>query len=137
MTSFTLDECAAILPLIRSIAAEIVERRNQRRELDRTRTQLETATTPEGLAESLADLDARIFEHDTALHRATHELELMGLILLRTDPLTIHFPGRARSGEVVFCWQEGEPSICHGHAPGEEEEPRRPLMVRVVDAHKP
>jgi hypothetical protein len=136
MTQFTLDHSSALLPLVRTIADEIVERRGEKHRLGRIRDELESVPTPEGLTRSLADLAARIFEHDTGLRRAVGEIEALGLSLLRLNPLTIHFPGRTRTGDVVFCWQEGEESLCHGHALGEEEEPRRPLKVRVVDAPK-
>lgn len=132
MARLSLDQSSAILPLIKAVAGEMIERRAERRHLSRMRDQLEKATTPEGLTTALYDLDARIFEHDRGLARATEELEQMGLTLLRLKPLTIHFPGRTRTGQVVFCWQEGETSVCHGHAIGEEEEPRRPLKVRII-----
>ena len=134
MAQFTLDQSTARLPLVGAIADEIVERRGERIRLVRLRDRLESSTSPEGLVSSLAELDARIFELDTGLSRSVAEIEHLGLKLLRLNPLTIHFPGRTRNGEVVFCWQEGEGSVCHGHALGEEEEPRRPLKVRVVDA---
>jgi hypothetical protein len=51
------------------------------------------------------------------------------MTVLRTNPLTVHIPGTAKSGEVVFCWQEGESSVCYGHPPGQEEHQRRPLKV--------
>ena len=136
MAQFTLDQSSALLPLVRSIGDEIVERRGQKHRMVRIRDELESVATPEGVTGSLADLDARIFEHDTGIRHAVEEIEDLGLSLLRLNPLTIHFPGRTRTGNVVFCWQEGEDSLCHGHALGEEEEPRRPLKVRVVDAPK-
>lgn len=132
MARLSLDQSTAILPLIKSVADEMIERRTERRNLSRMRDKLEHATTPEGLTAALADLDARIFEHDHGIARATDELEQMGLTLLRLNPVTIHFPGCTRTGKVVFCWQEGEMSVCHGHAIGEEEEPRRPLKVRII-----
>jgi hypothetical protein len=49
---------------------------------------------------------------------------------MRMNPVTIHFPGISRNDKLVFCWQEGEKTLCHGHAVGEEEDPRRPLRVR-------
>lgn len=137
MAHFTLDQSRSLLPLVRAIADEIIERRNDKQKLTRLRDRLESAPTPEGLKVALASLDARIFEHDTALRRSNAELESLGLTVLRFKPLTIHFPGHTRNGEVVFCWQEGENSVCHGHAVGEEEEPRRPLKVRTIDSGKP
>ena len=136
MARYSLDQSSKILPLVKAIAQEFTERHQQHRRLRRTREQLSLAQTPEGLGQALANLDAMIFEHATAIAQSNKELEELGLTILRQQPLTIHFPGRTRNGNVVFCWQEGEDSLCHGHAIGEEEDPRRPLKVRVVDAHK-
>ena len=136
MARYTLDQSTTILPLVKTIAREFVERREQRRLLIRERELLSNAATPEGLKLSLTELDATIFNHSNGLARANEELEDLGLEVLRQQPLTIHFPGRTRTGNVVFCWQEGEESLCHGHAVGEEEEPRRPLQVRIIDTHK-
>lgn len=142
---YTLKEANRALKLIRVIAAEMLERRTDRRRLARERAKLESAETPEGLRSELAELDARIWEHDEALYNCKHELEDLGLTVLRTTPLTVHIPGRSlpttvsgkastrglvrRSQEVVFCWQEGEKDVGFGHSLGEEEHQRRPIRV--------
>jgi hypothetical protein len=128
---YTLPEANAMLPLLRAIAAEIVERRARRRDLVQLREQLESARTPEGLTQNLAALDAEICEQDEALRTCRQELEDLGLAILRQSPLTIHIVGRSRSGPVVFCWQEGEQGVNFGHALGEEEDHRRPLRIKA------
>lgn len=127
--TYTLQEANTALKLVRAIAAELLERRTERRSLARQREQLEAAQTPEGLRGELAELDARIWEHDEGLTRCRHELEDLGMTVLRTNPLTVHIPGTSKSGAVVFCWQEGESSVCFGHPLGQEEHQRRPLRV--------
>ena len=131
---FSLQEVNDLLPLVQSIGREIVERRTVRRNLVRTRQRLEGANTPEGLIQAISDLDARIFEQDEAIDWAARELENLGLTVLRTYPLTVHFPGQTRMGPVVFCWEEDEERVCHGHPVGAEEDPRRPLKLRAHDA---
>lgn len=127
--TYTLPEANQVLRLVRAIAAELVERRSARRHLARQREQLEAADTPEGLRSELAELDAQIWAHDEALHQCRQELEQLGMTVLRTNPLTVHIPGTSRTGAVVFCWEEGESSVCFGHPVGEEEHQRRPLRV--------
>lgn len=127
--TYNLQEANQALKLVRAIAAELVERRGARRTLAREREQLEAAATPEGLRSELAELDARIWEHDEALRNCRTELEELGMTVLRTAPLTVHIPGASKSGPVVFCWEEGEGSVCFGHPPGQEEHQRRPLRV--------
>jgi len=144
-TRYTLTEANQVLKLVRVIAAEMLERRTDRRLLARQREQLESAETPEGLRSELAELDARIWEHDEALYHCKHELEDLGLTILRTSPLTVHIPGRSlpvkargkinllgkpkQAQDVVFCWQEGENEVGFGHCLGEEEHQRRPIRV--------
>lgn len=134
MRTYSLPEANQALRLVRSIATELLERRTDRRALARQREELEAAVTPEGLRSELAELDARIWEHDEAIGRCKSELESLGMTVLRTNPLTIHIPGQSKGGRVVFCWQEGEGSVSHGHPVGEEEHQRRPLRVRARGA---
>jgi len=129
---YSLKDANDLLPLIRSIADEIVERRAERRRLFRTKEELEVAQTPEGFSSSIADLESRLFEHKVAIDSAVHEFEMLGLTVLRMHPLTVHVPGQTQRGPITFCWQYGEPSIGHGHEVGEEEDPRRPLRVRAT-----
>lgn len=129
---YSLPEANHALKLVRAIGGEVAERRTLRRQLNRQREQLETARTPEGLRSELAELDARIFEQDEGLSRCKNELEDLGMTVLRTNPLTVHIPGQSKSGPVVFCWQEGEGSVCYGHPIGEEEEQRRPLRLKAI-----
>jgi hypothetical protein len=132
--TYTLPEANSALKLVQSIAAELVERRSARRPLQRQREQLEAAVTPEGLRSELAELDARIAEHDEGLLRCRRELEDLGMTVLCDHPLTVHIPGSSKGNDVVFCWQEGEGHVCYGHAPGEERDQRRPLRVRAKGA---
>lgn len=128
---YTLPEANRVLRLVEAIAKEHVERRTMRRSLRREREQLAAARTPEGLGQELAELAQRILEQDEALAQCRRELEDLGMTVLRSDPLTVHIPGRSRSGPVVFCWEEGERSVCYGHPVGEEEDQRRPLRLKI------
>ncbi|MBP8302475.1 MAG: DUF2203 family protein, partial [Planctomycetes bacterium] len=132
--NYTLPEANQALTLVRAIASELLERRTERRALSQKRDQLEAAVTPEGLRSELADLDARIWEHDEALKRCSTELEDLGMTVLRTNPLTVHIPSQSKTGAVVFCWQEGEGAVCYGHPTGQEKEQRRPLQIRAKGA---
>lgn len=129
---YSLPEANQVLPLVRAIAREFAERRQLRRTLHREREQLEAARTPEGLRSELAELDARISDQDDGLATCRREIEDMGMSVLRTTPLTIHIPGQSRTGPVIFCWEEGEDTVCFGHPKGEELEARRPLKLKAI-----
>jgi hypothetical protein len=128
--TYTLAQAKSALKLVAAIAREFAERRDEARILRRQRRDLEAARTPEGLRSELAELDARIAEHDEGMLGCRRELEGLSLAILQQQPLTLHFPGTSRSGPVVFCWVEGDESLGYGHAPGEEEDPRRPLRLK-------
>lgn len=130
METFTLNQAIELLPLVKVISAELVERRCERQRVLKVKEELEAAHTPEGLSQAIHDLEMEIGVHDDALAHGRSELERLGLTVLRMHPLTIHFPGYARPQSVVFCWMEGDTGIDHGHVAGEEDEPRRPLRVR-------
>lgn len=130
MPSFNLAEANGLLPLVKAISAEVAERRGERQGAVRLRDQLESSHSPEGLTQALADLDSTIRDHDDALERNRRELAQLGLTVLRMNPVTVHFQGRATPGQVVFCWMEGDHDIDHGHPLGEEEAPRRPLRLK-------
>ncbi|MEC7726555.1 MAG: hypothetical protein VYD05_13630, partial [Planctomycetota bacterium] len=64
---YTLKEATEALKLVRVIAGEMLERRNERSTRARRRHLLESAATTEGLRDDLAELDARIWELDEGL----------------------------------------------------------------------
>lgn len=128
-TRYNLADANHLLPLLRAIAAEIEDRRRERRELTRMLDELRSSHTPEGLEDSIAELESELFRNGEATNDALSEFEHLGLTVLRSAPLTIHIPGRTQRGPLVFCWQAGEEGIGHGHLLGEEEDPRRPLRV--------
>ena len=132
--SYTLKLANELLPLLHSIAAEVRALRTERRELDRMVKELEDeegARTSEGVESSLTEAQFRLRELNWQLRCCEQEVQTLGLTVQNMNPFTIHIPGQTRSGELVFCWEEGEGAISHGHETGEENEPRRPLRIRT------
>lgn len=138
---YTIEQANEALKLVRVIAAELMERRDTRRDMASHRAKLEAAATPERLRSELAELDARIWEQDEALLRCRRELDDLGMKVFRDDPLTIHIPGqgipkKTRRGQViepgrdlVFCWKEDEASAGFGSNAGDDGQQREPLQV--------
>lgn len=123
---YRLAEARRLLPLVEAIAREIRERRNARRRLHRAQVE---GRFGERASEAMR---SRLADHEEGLDRARTELDALGLTTLRVDPLTVHFPGRTSTDQpIVFCWQEGDTDIEHGHEPGSEDAPRRPLRIRA------
>lgn len=127
--ALTLNEAKALLPLIKAIAAELHDRAAEKRRAEVTLDSLEKARSPEGLCLSRAELQDSIEASEAGIARGRIELERLGVQLQKLRPVTIHIPGRSQKDRLVFCWQEGDSTINHGHARGEEDDPRRPLRI--------
>lgn len=118
--SFTIQECNDLLPLVRAIAAELIERREIYGILVRKQRKLEHSDTPEGLTSALASLDASVWDQENGILRACREIASHGLALQTLNPVVVHFPGVEK--DVVHCWREDEPRITHQHGRGDEAE---------------
>ncbi|MEO0480151.1 MAG: DUF2203 family protein [Planctomycetota bacterium] len=131
--TYNLQEANSVVPLLTSIAREVEERRSELRQLRRDLRNLSSASTPEGLDSSIADLEIRLRECEAGFRESLAEVEELGGHVLRLQPLTVHLNGRTKTGKVVFCWQVGETGIHHGHRCGEEHDARRPLHLRLTN----
>jgi len=114
----TFAQCSALLPLVRAISDELIERRTRFRELRNTRRALERSYSPEGLSVALADLEERILEHEDGILRACEELSGHGLVVHRLSPLVVHFPAGPRGAEPAFCWRENDPVVSEHRTDG-------------------
>ena len=81
MTCFTLNQANDLLPLVKVIAAELIERRTERQRALKVKEELEGSHSPEGLHQAIGDLDLDIGHHDGALAEGRKELEHLGLTL--------------------------------------------------------
>ena len=112
---FRLQDCNRMLPLVRSVAHEIVDRRIEFKQVRAALAKLDAAHTPEGLTVAKADLEARLLELEDGMLTACTELKRAGIDVRRLSPLVVHFPGRNDNGPTVFCWKEGEAAVCCQH----------------------
>src|SRR5688572_9794190 len=85
---YTLAQANCLLPLVQAIVNEIIERRVERRGLKKQIGGLESAFSPEGLCLSLSELDAQLAAADEGIERSRRELERLGLVVMRTNPVT-------------------------------------------------
>ncbi len=118
-----LEEAQALMPLLRSVALEIRDRRiriallrAERREI----VQVAARQSPEGFTRVLQDLDLEIETQDRAIESCIRELRGIGLRVPSIQPLIIHIPGTSEGRRVTFCWEEGV------HALEDEETPSSP-----------
>jgi hypothetical protein len=106
-----LAEARALVPLLRSISAEIRERRLALARLEALRHELAddaSSVTNEGFIVALQDLDTTIATHRRGIDAVLKELEDLGLNVPSIRPLVVHIPGRTSRGDVMFSWEEGD-----------------------------
>lgn len=126
----TLNECKAMLPLVVRVAAEISSRVRELKSAEDVIARLSLVRTPEGVGDSLSCAEDEAERAQAGIDRCKLELKSLGLRVTRVVPVTVHFPGHDPQRTLTFCWKEGDETICHGHATGEENEPRRPLRIK-------
>ena len=108
-----MEEAKALLPLLKSISFEVRERRKSQTTLENLRGELVTATrqSPEGFTQAMQDVDVQLANVRWELRKALEELEELGLEVPSLKPLVVYIPGTAEGKEVIFYWEEGDPSL--------------------------
>ena len=109
----SMEEAKALLPLLKSISFEVRERRKNQTRLENLRSELTRATrqSPEGFTQALQDVDTQLVNVRYELRKALNELEELGLEVPSLKPLVVYIPGTAEGKEVIFYWEEGDPTL--------------------------
>ena len=105
MARRNLTEARTLIPLLRSIATEIRERRSELKELEDLREALVSGSgrkSNEGFISATQDLDASIAGANRGIEGALKELDALGLEVPSVLPLVIHIPGRTSRGGSSF-----------------------------------
>ena len=114
---FTVESANRMLPLVRSIATDIVEKFRELNEL-RGRLEILQGSRREGLSdahrEEVEEVE-RDFERKKAeLYKLVEELRGLGVELKGPDGL-VDFPAIMDDREVSLCWKVGEPEVMFWH----------------------
>jgi hypothetical protein len=127
---FTIAEANAMLPLVRSIVADIQEicvsvtsRRSDLHRLLRKGRRTSGAQYDDEIAESRADLQE---EYDKIWHYR-EELETLGLHLKSPQAGSIEFPTTMGGRDAFLCWQLGDSQILFWREADPERSDRHPL----------
>lgn len=111
LTFFTPSEANSILPEVRSILDQLLERKNNvvtaRMELDRLPT--------EGNLEQAEQIRAKIQALIAEIERGVTSLEEMGCIVRHIDEGIVDFPAMRFGEQVYLCWRVGEPTVSFWH----------------------
>jgi len=126
---FTLEEANRLLPLVRAIARDAVDRYRDAKQaiLDleglKSRARAGQAVTREDAERQ----DALVASQLDELRRLVDELEALGCRLRDYERGVVDFPAASVDDEgfLVYCWALGEKQVSHWHSDHEGFEERR------------
>lgn len=138
---FTIEEATALLPRVKSLVAEQLQRRSALEER-LARLALRTGSSPETVVENPDDPDdvkalkRDILQRIEEYQRGWNVLEDLGAVL--KDPRTglIDFYSKIDGKTVLLCWRHGEDAIGHYHdleSGFAGRKPLAPLRARLLN----
>ncbi|MCC7139991.1 MAG: DUF2203 domain-containing protein [Planctomycetes bacterium] len=126
--SFSLADANRTLPLVRSIAQDIVTEFGHLRSVGRERRALEASGAHDDATRRKVDeLKGAIDEGASRIDGYIKELSELGVELKDPERGLVDFPSE-RSGRAVWlCWKLGEDAVAHWHGMDETYIDRRPV----------
>lgn len=119
--SFTPSRATEMLPLVRSIAADMIKlseaiaaQREQIKVIDGLPQTIEHVH----YEEELRDIRASLAADELRLRQCMDELAALGIESHHPIDGSIDFPAVINRREVRLCWHPGEDEVAHWHEPG-------------------
>jgi hypothetical protein len=127
-----LPTARQMLPLVKSIVAEIVDRRTHLNRLHPEQETLERHRRELAWQERARryQIQEEIVVVEGAYKQAVSELKDLGLALLDVNRGRVAFPTRINGRPAIFTWEPGEDSVSFWSY--EDEELRRPIPTEWV-----
>jgi hypothetical protein len=121
-----------MLPLVKSIVADIVDRRSHLNRLHPEQESLERHRRDLAWQERARryQIQEEIVATEGAYKQAVSELKDLGLALLDVNRGRVAFPTRINGRPAVFTWEPGEDSVVYWNY--EDEDMRRPIPSEWV-----
>jgi hypothetical protein len=114
---FTVESANKMLPLVRSIATDIVAKFRDLNDL-RGRLEILQGSRREGLSkahrEEVEEVERDFEQKKNELHTLVEELRGLGVDLKGPDGL-VDFPAVMDDRQVCLCWRVGEPEVMFWH----------------------
>jgi hypothetical protein len=130
-TLFTVDEANRLLPLVRSIAHDLVAEFRSLRTAGRERRSLEVETAGSSDAERRIEaLKTHVAECSSRVEGYLHELQDLGLEVRDLELGLVDFPTLMGSEPAYLCWRLGEESVAWWHAIDKGYSDRTPLVEK-------
>jgi hypothetical protein len=127
---FTLEEANRLLPRIRPMVRDLVERRRALREPQQVLTAFQAkARGNGGVARGPEVVAARqaVQRLTAELRQGIEKLQELGCVLKDLDMGLVDFPALQDGREVYLCWRLGEERIAFWHGTDEGYAGRKPL----------
>lgn len=133
--TFTVAEANKALPLVRSIATDIVAEFARLKEIGRARRALEVEGAGHGSVRPRMDaMKAEIDEGAARVDAYIKELADLGVELKDPERGLVDFPSERGGRAVWLCWKVGEDAVGFWHAMDETYSDRRPLEAAAKRA---
>lgn len=113
--AYDRDNAAKLVPLLESIFAEVADRRQSIKRLER---ELHAAKREGAPRQVIGDLTARLANHRRELRLTSKEFERLGCVVDEHNPNRVIIPGSGGALEQGFHWQAGESEV-HDNAPAD------------------
>jgi hypothetical protein len=132
---FTIEQANAMLPLVRAITADLVERFEQvadrRQRLNRLVAGRDL-DTGDPYTDELVQIQDELDKDVRELESYMAELRDLGVELKSPSEGLVDFPSRLDGELVYLCWQLGEPEVMYWHPRDGGFAGRQPLPASVA-----
>src|SRR5580658_5259629 len=137
---FTLEEVNALLPRLKRLVAEQMERRSsiedQLGELAKTLGALpDTMDLEDSDSPRVRALKRELVERIEAYQSAWREVEVLGAVLKDPREALLDFQGQVDGKRVWLCWKFGEDAVTHYHSLESGFAGRRPIEPEMRRRH--
>lgn len=111
--AYDKDHAARLVPLLESIFAEVADRRQSIRKLERELQRAKREGSPRA---HIGDLTARLANHRRELRQTSKEFERLGCVVDEHNPNRVIIPGASGAFEQGYHWQAGTSDVLENSA---------------------
>lgn len=141
--TFTIGQATQMLPLVKSIVAEVLDLINQ---VKQTRLRLnevmQIRIAPDEQEDvyrsEVLDIEDNVRQQEQRIKECIAELNDLAIDVRRIEAGFIDFPATRLGQPIFLCWQQGEQEVAHWHMIDEDCAQRQKVdleLIRQVGKH--
>ena len=130
MRTFTLEEACELLPRVRLLAEQLVERKRRLDEAESGRNELRARIAADGgdiTPSDVAEAEQGVGREAEAVAAIVDELQGLDVLVKDLDVGLVDFPALREGELVLLCWRLGEDEIGYWHGVEEGYAGRKPI----------